>query len=136
MQSGCDWQLGWKGLTMGRTVQRIWSGVAMAALGIEVVTYFDTPVAVQTAAGEQIGQVVHTGELTYRVNTDEPGRLGFGSTGEEVTATFDIRGESSTLTTDGGSPPVTYTCSGSELTQNATGYEAVFTPQPSRLGLS
>jgi len=101
--------------------------LSFASDGVEVVTYFDTPAAVQTAAGEQIGQVVHTGELTYQVNTGQPGRLGFRSTGGEVTATFDIRGEPSTLTTDGGSPPVTYTCSDSELTQNATGYEAVLT---------
>lgn len=48
-------------------------------------------------------------------------------TGGEVSATFDLAGQSSTLTSEGGSGPVTYTCSAGELTQSAPGYEAVFT---------
>lgn len=98
-----------------------------AADGIEVVTYLDTPAAVQTPSGERIGQVTHSGELRYQVRTDQPGMISFESTGGEVSATFDIRGQSSTFTISGDSAPVTYTCSAAELTQNAPGYEAVFT---------
>lgn len=95
--------------------------------GVEVVTYLDTPAAVQSPTGEALGQVTHSGELTYQVSTDEPGMISFESTGGQLSATFDIRGQSSTLTSEGGSGPVTYTCSAAELTQSSTGYEAVFT---------
>ncbi len=98
-----------------------------AADGVEVVTYLDTPAALQSPTGEALGQVTHSGELTYQVSTDQSGTIDFEATGGEVSATFDIRGRSSTLTSDGGSGPVTYTCSEAELTQSALGYEAVFT---------
>ena len=101
--------------------------LSFASDGVEVVTYFDTPAAVQSPTGEVLGEVTHSGELTYQVSTDEPGTISFESTGGEISATFDIRGESSTLTNEGGSGPVAYTCSGSELTQSGSGYEAVFT---------
>lgn len=101
--------------------------LAFASDGVEVVTYLDTPAAVQSPTGEALGEVTHSGELTYQVSTEEPGTISFESTGGELSATFDIRGDSSTLTSQGGSGPVTYTCSGSELTQSAMGYEAVFT---------
>ena len=101
--------------------------LSFASDGVEVVTYFDTPAAVQSPTGEVLGEVTHSGELTYQVSTDEPGTISFESTGGEVSATFVIRGESSTLTSEGGSGPVAYTCSGSELTQSGSGYEAVFT---------
>lgn len=97
-----------------------------AADGEEVVTFLDTPAAVQTPSGESIGTATHAGELSYQVNTDEPGTLSFQATGGSATATFDIRGQSSTFTV-GGSAPVAYTCSPAELTQNADGYAAVFT---------
>lgn len=61
------------------------------------------------------------------MSTDEEGIINFEPTGGEVTATFDIRGASFTLTGEGGDSPVSYTCSDGELTQSATGYEAVFT---------
>jgi len=48
-------------------------------------------------------------------------------TGSEVSATFELAGQSSTLTSEGGSGPVTYTCAAGELTQSSAGYEAVFT---------
>lgn len=101
--------------------------LSFASDGVEVVTYFDTPAAVQSPTGEVLGEVTHSGELTYQVSTDEPGTISFESTGGEVSATFMIRGESSTLTSEGGSGPVSYTCSSGELTQNSNGYEAVFT---------
>lgn len=101
--------------------------LSFASDGVEVVKYFETPAAVQSTAGEALGEVVHSGELTYQTSTDEPGTISFESTGGEVSATFDIRGQSSTLTSQGAGGPVTYTCSAGELTQNATGYEAVFT---------
>jgi len=101
--------------------------LSFASDGVEVVTYFTTPAAVQSPTGEDLGEVTHSGELTYQVSTDEPGTISFESTGGEISATFDIRGESSTLTNEGGSGPVAYTCSGSELTQSGSGYEAVFT---------
>jgi hypothetical protein len=101
--------------------------LSFASDGVEVVTYLNTPAAVQNATGEALGEVTHSGELTYQVNTDEPGTISFDPTGGELSATFDIRGQSSTLTGEGGSGPVTYTCSAAELTQSATGYEAVFT---------
>ncbi len=98
-----------------------------AADGVEVVTYLDTPAALQSPTGEALGQVTHSGELTYQVSTDQSGTIDFEATGGEVSATFDIRGQSSTLTSEGGSGPVTYTCSEAELTQSALGYEAMFT---------
>ncbi|MGI8652066.1 MAG: hypothetical protein ACR2I7_04640 [Geodermatophilaceae bacterium] len=101
--------------------------LSFASDGVEVVTYVDTPAAVQNAAGEVLGEVTHDGELTYQVSTDEPGTISFELTGGELSATFHIRGQSSTLTGAGGSGPVTYTCSDAELTQNAAGYEAVLT---------
>lgn len=101
--------------------------LTFSADGVEVVTYFDTPAAVQSPTGEALGEVTHSGELTYQVSTDEPGTISFEVTGGELSATFDIRGQVSTLTSDGASGPVTYTCSDGELTQSAAGYEAVFT---------
>lgn len=95
--------------------------------GTETVSYYDTPAVVQSPTGEALGDVVHSGELTFQVNTDDPGTIRFQVTGGQVSATFDIRGQASTLTSEGASGPVTYTCSDGELTQNATGYEAVFT---------
>ncbi len=101
--------------------------LSFASDGVEVVTYLDTPAVVQSLAGETLGEVVSSGELTFQVSTDEPGTISFDPSGGELTATFNIRGQSSTLTGAGGSAPVTYTCSDAELTQSAAGYEAVFT---------
>lgn len=101
--------------------------LSFASDGVEVATYLDTAAAVQSPTGEALGQVTHSGELSYQVNTDEPGTISFEPTGGELSATFDIRGQSSTFTSDGASGPVSYTCSASELTQSATNYEAVFT---------
>ncbi len=101
--------------------------LSFASDGVEVVTYFDTPAVVQSPAGEVLGDVVHSGELTYQVSTEERGTISFELVGGQVSATFNIRGISSTLTYEGGSGPVTYTCSAAEHTQSATGYEAVFT---------
>ncbi len=101
--------------------------LSFASDGVEVVTYLGTPAAVQDAAGGVLGEVTQTGELTFQVSTDEPGTISFDPSGGELTATFNIRGQSSTLTGAGGSGPVTYTCSDAELTQSAAGYEAVFT---------
>lgn len=101
--------------------------LSFAADGVETVTYLDTPAAVQTPTGEVLGEVVHSGELTFQVSTDQPGEISFEATGGQVTATFAIRGQSSTLTSEGGSGPVSYTCAAGELTQSSTGYEAAFT---------
>ncbi len=100
--------------------------LSFASDGVEVVTYFDTPAVVQSPTGEGLGEVVQTGELTYQVDTDEAGTMGFDPTGGEVTANFTIRGAPLTVSATGGSTPVAYTCSPTELTQSATGYEAVF----------
>lgn len=100
--------------------------LSFASDGVEVVTYFDTPAVVQSPTGEVLGEVVQTGELTYQVNTDEVGTMGFDPTDGEVTANFTIRGAPVTVSATGGSAPVAYTCSPTELTQSATGYEAVF----------
>jgi len=101
--------------------------LSFAADGVEVVTYLDTPAAVQSTTGETLGEVVTSGELTFQVSTDQPGTISFELTGGEVTATFDIRGQSATFTAGGDFGPVSYTCSAGELTQSANGYEAVFT---------
>jgi len=101
--------------------------LSFASDGVEVVTYFDTPAAVQSLSGESLGEVVTSGELTLQASTDQPGAISFELTGGEVTATFDIRGQSATFTAGGDFGPVSYTCSASELTQSASGYEAVFT---------
>lgn len=101
--------------------------LSFASDGIETVTYLDTPAAVQSPTGEALGEVVHSGELTYQVSTDEPGTITFEVTGGELSATFELAGQSSTLTSDGGSGPVTYTCAAGQLTQSSAGYEAVFT---------
>jgi len=101
--------------------------LSFASDGVEVVTYFDTPAAVQSLSGESLGEVVSSGELTLQASTDQPGTISFELTGGEVTATFDIRGQSATFTAGGDFGPVSYTCSAGELTQSANGYEAVFT---------
>lgn len=101
--------------------------LSFASDGVEVVTYLDTPAVVQSPTGETLGEVVTSGELTFQVSTDQPGTISFELTGGEVTATFDIRGQSATFTAGGDFGPVSYTCSASELTQSANGYEAVFT---------
>ncbi len=101
--------------------------LSFAADGVEAVTYLGTPAAVQSPTGEVLGQVVHTGELTYQVSTEEPGAITFEFVGGQVSAAFVLRGISSTLTYAGGSEPVTYTCSDTEHTQNSAGYQAVFT---------
>ncbi len=101
--------------------------LSFASDGVEVVTYLDTPAVVQSPTGETLGEVVTSGELTLQVSTDQPGTISFELTGGEVTATFDIRGQSATFTAGGDFGPVSYTCSASELTQSASGYDAVFT---------
>jgi len=101
--------------------------LSFASDGVEVVTYLDTPAVVQSPTGETLGEVVTSGELTFQVSTDQPGTISFELTGGEVTATFDIRGQSATFTAGGDFGPVSYTCSAGELTQSANGYEAVFT---------
>jgi len=101
--------------------------LAFSSDGVETVTYLDTPATVQSPTGEVIGDVTQSGELIYQVSTDEPATISFDVTGGEVSATFNIRGQASTLTGDGASGPVSYTCADGELTQSATGYEAVFT---------
>lgn len=95
--------------------------------GTETVTFLDTPAMVQSPAGEVLGEVVHSGELTYQVSTDEPGTISFEVTAGELSADFTIRGQRSALTSNGASGPVSYSCSARELSQSSAGYEAVFT---------
>jgi len=101
--------------------------LSFASDGVEVVTYLDTPAIVRSPTGEVLGEVVHNGELTYQVSTDDPGTISFDSVEGQLAATFVIRGTRSTVTYEGRSGPVAYSCSAGEHTQSAAGYEAVFT---------